>query len=99
MPESGLETNTASLLDQGIEGFWNDMNEPAIFYSSEGMEEAKKLAGEFYQDKEGKIHYLENAGRAKRYSQTTQKITADFIIMWMAKRSVTTRYITCLATI
>ena len=41
------------LISQGIEGFWNDMNEPAIFYSSEGMEEAKKLAGEFYQDKEG----------------------------------------------
>ena len=44
------------LIDLGIEGFWNDMNEPAIFYSSEGMEEAKKLAGEFSQDKEGRIH-------------------------------------------
>lgn len=28
------------LLDQGIEGFWNDMNEPAIFYSEKGLEEA-----------------------------------------------------------
>ena len=28
------------LLDQGIEGFWNDMNEPAIFYSEEGLAEA-----------------------------------------------------------
>lgn len=27
------------LLDQGIEGFWNDMNEPAIFYSDEGLQE------------------------------------------------------------
>ncbi len=27
------------LIDQGIEGFWNDMNEPAIFYSREGMDE------------------------------------------------------------
>lgn len=26
------------LTDQGIEGFWNDMNEPAIFYSREGMD-------------------------------------------------------------
>lgn len=26
-----------SLIDQGIEGFWNDMNEPAIFYSEEGL--------------------------------------------------------------
>ena len=29
------------LIDQGIEGFWNDMNEPAIFYSREGMAELK----------------------------------------------------------
>lgn len=26
------------LIDQGIDGFWNDMNEPAIFYSQEGVE-------------------------------------------------------------
>lgn len=25
------------LLDKGIEGFWNDMNEPAIFYSEENL--------------------------------------------------------------
>ena len=47
------------LLDQGIEGFWNDMNEPAIFYSSEGLAEAKELAGEFAKDTEGKIHSWE----------------------------------------
>ena len=29
-----------TLIDQGIEGFWNDMNEPAIFYSEEGIEKA-----------------------------------------------------------
>ena len=57
------------------------MNEPAIFYSSEGMEEAKKLAGEFSQDKEGRIHCLENAGQAKWILQTIQRITADFITM------------------
>lgn len=27
------------LLDQGIEGFWNDMNEPALFYSEEHLQE------------------------------------------------------------
>ncbi|MGN0240893.1 MAG: TIM-barrel domain-containing protein, partial [Candidatus Weimeria sp.] len=27
------------LLDQGIEGFWNDMNEPAIFYSDDHLKE------------------------------------------------------------
>ena len=44
------------LLDQGIEGFWNDMNEPAIFYSPEGLAEARELAGEFAKDTEGKTH-------------------------------------------
>ena len=28
------------LIDMGIEGFWNDMNEPALFYSAEGLEKA-----------------------------------------------------------
>lgn len=28
------------LIEMGIEGFWNDMNEPAIFYSEEGLKEA-----------------------------------------------------------
>ena len=28
------------LLDAGIEGFWNDMNEPALFYSDEGVADA-----------------------------------------------------------
>lgn len=26
-----------TLISQGIDGFWNDMNEPAIFYSDEGL--------------------------------------------------------------
>lgn len=28
------------LIDMGIEGFWNDMNEPAIFYSKKKLDEA-----------------------------------------------------------
>lgn len=28
------------LLDMGIEGFWNDMNEPAIFYTKAGLQES-----------------------------------------------------------
>lgn len=31
------------LLEQGIDGFWNDMNEPAIFYSRSGMQRLKSL--------------------------------------------------------
>ncbi len=29
-----------ALLDEGLDGFWNDMNEPALFYSPEGLREA-----------------------------------------------------------
>lgn len=32
------------LIDQGIEGFWNDMNEPAIFYSEKRLKEAVEVA-------------------------------------------------------
>lgn len=32
------------LLSQGIDAFWNDMNEPAIFYTPESMEETQTLA-------------------------------------------------------
>ena len=38
------------LIDQGIEGFWNDMNEPAIFYSKEGMEELKQTLRKCIED-------------------------------------------------
>ncbi len=38
------------LIDQGIEGFWNDMNEPAIFYSREGMEELKTLIKKYVEE-------------------------------------------------
>ena len=38
------------LTDQGIEGFWNDMNEPAIFYSPEGIEELKGLLKHFLEN-------------------------------------------------
>ncbi len=30
------------LTEAGIDGFWNDMNEPAMFYSDEGLERAKQ---------------------------------------------------------
>ena len=42
------------LTDQGIEGFWNDMNEPAIFYSREGLDEAKALARKFADGEDGR---------------------------------------------
>ena len=35
------------LLDCGIEGFWNDMNEPAMFYTDEGLKEAAEYVSSF----------------------------------------------------
>ena len=32
------------MLEAGVEAFWNDMNEPAIFYSEEGLKEAMPWA-------------------------------------------------------
>ena len=40
------------LTDAGIDGFWNDMNEPAIFYTPEGQEEAMQLAKALLEEKE-----------------------------------------------
>lgn len=34
------------LISQGIDGFWNDMNEPAIFYSDEGLAEMNAFMSE-----------------------------------------------------
>lgn len=34
------------LLDEGIEGFWNDMNEPALFYSKGRLHAALEVAAE-----------------------------------------------------
>ena len=47
------------LTEQGIEGFWNDMNEPSIFYSKEGIAEAKEVARRFADDEEGKVNLWE----------------------------------------
>ena len=38
------------LISKGIDGFWNDMNEPAIFYSEESLNEAKEFMREFLKD-------------------------------------------------
>lgn len=40
------------LTDQGIEGFWNDMNEPAMFYTPEGIQKIKKAMKAFIEQPE-----------------------------------------------
>ncbi|MGN0488453.1 MAG: glycoside hydrolase family 31 protein [Ruminococcus sp.] len=40
------------LTDMGIDGFWNDMNEPALFYSVKGLKKALNSLKEYDADKE-----------------------------------------------
>ena len=46
------------LLDMGIDGFWNDMNEPAIFHTPEGLERAKKVMEEFIEDPNKQMWFM-----------------------------------------
>lgn len=43
------------LISQGIDGFWNDMNEPAIFYTKEGLSELKSFLKSFIEDDKNEI--------------------------------------------
>ena len=47
------------LIDQGIEGFWNDMNEPAIFYSKEGMDEFRKMMAKYVEEGEDSMPFFD----------------------------------------
>lgn len=47
------------LMDQGIEGFWNDMNEPAIFYTPEGIQHLKKAMKDFLEEPENPTNVWE----------------------------------------
>lgn len=42
------------LTEKGIEGFWNDMNEPAIFYTPEGIERIKNHMKKFIEKQPSK---------------------------------------------
>ena len=42
------------LTEQGVEGFWNDMNEPALFHTPEGLKRAKEAAREFIREEDEK---------------------------------------------
>lgn len=78
--------NYRFLIDQGIEGFWNDMNEPAIFYSAEGLEEAKEMARQFAKtgtgswDSENTAEAAEDIGvwRLKDKLQSLANSPADY---------------------
>lgn len=52
----------AFLLDLGIDGFWNDMNEPAIFYSEERLRDVMARVNELSRTNMGLSEYFEFTG-------------------------------------
>ena len=72
------------LLDQGIEGFWNDMNEPAIFKSVEGEQELRaemrnfletESAGQVWKIRDMVMHLMNNPkDYARMYHQVQGKM-------------------------
>lgn len=79
------------ILDQGIEGFWNDMNEPTIFYTKDHMDEVfdelekykgKNLESEEFFDFQKLVSTINNNPEDyKRFYHTMdgKKIRHDFV--------------------
>ncbi len=66
------------LTDQGIEGFWNDMNEPAIFYSKEGLAELKDMLKDFLENENGGgITAGEMAADNRNQGEDSEKTAAE----------------------
>ena len=60
------------LLEKGIEGFWNDMNEPAIFYCEERLEDSIKRINELAAENMGIYDYFEFTGLASSISNNIE---------------------------
>ena len=52
----------AFLMDKGVEGFWNDMNEPAIFYCEDRLESVMKRVNELSEQNMGIDEFFEFTG-------------------------------------
>ncbi|MBE6738513.1 MAG: alpha-glucosidase [Ruminococcaceae bacterium] len=63
------------LTDMGIEGFWNDMNEPAIFYSQKSVDNALKLIKEYAKEDTLTLQGFEDI---KNYFGSRQNCDEDY---------------------
>ena len=61
--------------DRGIEGFWNDMNEPAIFYSQKSVDNAHKLIKEYAKEDSLTLMGFEDM---KNYFSSRQNCDEDY---------------------
>ena len=73
------------LLDKGIDGFWNDMCEPAIFYTPEGVEEYKEylqkelLTCEVFPPFDAKTKAAELANNPKDYRRFYHNVDGTMV--------------------
>ena len=78
------------LTDAGIDGFWNDMNEPAIFYSDEGMDDLQAFLKDFAaMDPEEIPQFLLND--KVNGIKTAPEIMPPFTMIWTASKSAMTK--------
>lgn len=64
------------LTDLGIDGFWNDMNEPSVFYTKRTMEEVRKKMRKFLSKPAKETAFFELAGLTEEFS--SPEIYKDF---------------------
>ena len=65
----------AFLTDQGIDGFWNDMNEPAIFFTKRGKREMDEAVSRYLKEDQetgGKANVLQFHGAAARLQNSDE---------------------------
>jgi alpha-glucosidase len=73
------------LLDQGIAGFWNDMNEPSIFYTPEAFDDfARKIerlhkAGTYQEEVANTLFDKDVVGKESYYEQFTHSINGETV--------------------
>ena len=60
------------LVDAGIDGFWNDMNEPAIFYSPEGLVQVKTSMERYLADSTGALSHHSVLDALNRLSNSSE---------------------------
>lgn len=77
------------LIEQGIEGFWNDMNEPAIFYSQEGIAELKEVLKKFIENEDinsgitaGAMANDRKPGEAAENTEEEDKASTGAVSLW-----------------
>lgn len=78
----------------GIDGFWNDMNEPAIFYSVKGLNKALDKAASLKGQNLDLSKFFLSSRTHSQVFQTVPRIIQAFTIQLTANRFAMIRFTT-----